>query len=342
MQVTEYSSGHESDWQSYVENHTCATVAHLIEWREIIACGLGHKPYYLMAMDGSVLKGVLPMFIVKTWWGTRYAVSLPWIDYGGICADDSPTARALLERASEIITEQKAEALELRSIDDDNLELPLRRDKVTFLLELNADPDVLWKKFDAKLRNQIRKADKAELTTELGGVNLLPDFYAVFSRNMRDLGTPVWGKNFFEAILTGLDNRARIAVVRRNQQAIAAGLVILSKDRIYVPSASSYRWTRKMCPNHALYWHLIKKGCEEGYRYFDFGRSTWDSTTFRFKKQWVPQPTQLHWQYVLNKASEVPRVNPDNPKYRLFINMWRHLPLPLANFLGPKVIKNFP
>jgi hypothetical protein len=97
-----------------------------------------------------------------------------------------------------------------------------------------------------------------------------------------------------------------------------------------------------MCPNHALYWQLIKHGCEKGYRYFDFGRSTWDSATFKFKKQWAPTPTPLQWQYFLNRADEVPHVSPDNPKYRLFIKAWQKLPVSIANILGPKVIKNFP
>ena len=159
---------------------------------------------------------------------------------------------------------------------------------------------------------------------------------------MHDLGTPVWGFKFFKTILETFPDTAQLILVRKNKKAIAGGLVLSFKDTLYVPSASAYRSSLKYCPNHALYWEVIKKGCEQGYNIFDFGRSTLNSPTFGFKKQWVSTPAPLVWQYYLNKAKEMPAINPDNPKYRIFINLWRKLPLPIANFLGPKVIKNFP
>jgi hypothetical protein len=159
---------------------------------------------------------------------------------------------------------------------------------------------------------------------------------------MRDLGTPVWGKDFFSAILKAFPQTSRIILVKSDLGPVAGGLVLSFKDRFYVPSASAYRGSLKMCPNHALYWRVIREACRQGKSYFDFGRSSQGSNTFRFKKQWVPHPTQLNWQYFLNKASQTPEINPSNPKYRLFIKTWQKLPIRLANFLGPKVIKNFP
>jgi len=91
-----------------------------------------------------------------------------------------------------------------------------------------------------------------------------------------------------------------------------------------------------------MYWETIKRGCSTGYDWFDFGRSTWEGPTFQFKKQWVPEPTQLVWQYALLQASEIPMLNPNNKKYEMLISLWRRLPLRLANRLGPHVIKNFP
>jgi lipid II:glycine glycyltransferase (peptidoglycan interpeptide bridge formation enzyme) len=139
-----------------------------------------------------------------------------------------------------------------------------------------------------------------------------------------------------------LPENANIILVKKDNRAIAGGLLLAFKDRLYVPSASSYRDSLKLCPNHALYWEVIQKGCRDGFRFFDFGRSTWNSDTFNFKKQWTPHPTQLVWQYILNRTEVLPSINPDNPKYRLFINLWRKLPVPVATFLGPRVIRNFP
>ncbi|UCG61166.1 MAG: FemAB family PEP-CTERM system-associated protein [Candidatus Zixiibacteriota bacterium] len=343
ISVSEYSTEHESQWSQFVSESDTATIAHEIGWRDVIADSLGHKPMYLMATRGSEITGILPLFLVTTWWRARYVVSSPWIDYGGVCARDPESESLLLERACQITQQHKARFMELRSVDNSGAgNLEISEKKVTFLLELNRDPDKIWKGFDAKLRNQVRKADKSGLTTEYAGVEKLDLFYGVFSYNMRDLGTPVWGRDFFERILTRFNETAKLILVRKEDRVIAGGLVLAFKNRLYVPSASSYRSYLKYCPNHALYWRVIKDACEQGYAYFDFGRSTWDSPTFRFKKQWAPQPRQLRWQYYLNSVNEIPSINPNNPKYRLFIGTWRKLPLRIANLLGPRVIKNFP
>ena len=159
---------------------------------------------------------------------------------------------------------------------------------------------------------------------------------------MRDLGTPVWGYKFFQSILDTFDRSAQFILVRKEGKVIAGALVLSFKDTLFAPSVASYRAALNLRPNHALYWAIIQKGCDEGFQHFDFGRSTIDSGTYNFKLRWVPTPTSLQWQYLLNQTRELPAISPHNPKYRLFINMWRKLPLPVANYLGPKVIKNFP
>lgn len=319
-----------------------ATIAHQLGWRQVIAEGLGHRPLYLVARRSQTLCGILPLFLVTTWWRTRYLISLPWIDYGGILADDTESETALLEEARRLAEQFRAEFVEFRTVEEQPLGLPLRTDKVTFHLPLAEDPEILWKKFDAKLRNQIRKSEKCDLTVEFAGVEKLDAFYRVFAYNMRDLGTPVWGKSFFQSILTTFPDSAQLVLVSKESEVIAGGLALTFKDRVYVPSASSYRRALTYCPNHALYWAVIRQGCERGLKFLDFGRSTWDGPTFNFKKQWGAPPTQLHWQYALHGTAELPAINPSNPKYRLFIKMWQKLPLPVANLLGPRLIRNFP
>lgn len=317
-------------------------MAHDIRWRGVMSRTLGHKPFYLLAEKDGRIRGVLPLFLVTSWWGSRQLVSLPWIDYGGILADDIDAEKMILDTAIKLAEEHKAKFIEFRTVEAGPLDLAHRTDKVTFLLPLENDPEILWKGFDAKLRNQIRKSSKSGLTTEFGGLDKLDEFYTVFCRNMRDLGTPVWGRDFYEAILTDFQSDAELILVHKDGETIAGGLVLITEDCMYVPSASSYRHMLKFCPNHALYWAVIERACREGKRIFDFGRSSWNANTFNFKKQWMPEPTQLTWQYHLHTIDEVPHISPQNSKYQFFVNMWQKLPLPLANFLGPKVIKNFP
>lgn len=333
---------YKSAWDNYVDRSPMAAISHLWGWKNVMEKGLGHKPVYLLAKESERIVGVLPLALVKTWWNARYLISLPWIDYGGICADSNEIIDSLNDRAAVIAREYKAAFVEYRSIDSYQKDMPTRQDKVTFRLGLNPDPNVLWNGFDAKLRNQIRKAEKSGLTTELGGLELLPRFYKIFQWKMRDLGTPVWGYKFFETILKEFPETARIILVKHGDLAIGGGLVLSFKRILYVPSASAYNEYLKYCPNHALYWNVIKMGCEQGYEQFDFGRSTWNAPTFNFKKQWAGEPIQLNWQYILVGQNELPSINPDNPKYKLFINIWRKMPLFITNYLGPKVIRNFP
>lgn len=342
IEIVEYNDKHEAAWAEYVERSPDATVAHSIGWRQVIRDGLGHRPIYLMALRNGRVTGILPLFRVQTWWRSRYLISLPWIDYGGVCADDPESAELLVSKACLLSDDYKVEFMELRSTEGKVAELAARTDKVTFLLKLQPDAEVLWKSFNAKLRNLIRKSRKFELTTQFGGVELLREFYKIFSHNMRDLGTPVWGIGFFKGILTTFQDQARIVLVKKQDQSIAGALVLYFKDRVYIPSASAYRSSLRYAPNYCLYWSCIEKGCREGYQYFDFGRSSWHSNTFKFKKQWVAEPTQLTWQYYLCRTKEVPAINPDNPKYRLMIGLWRRLPVAIANILGPRVIRNFP
>ena len=340
--IVPFEPSYTDAWDDYVARSPRSTIAHRLGWRDAMAKGLGHKPLYRVAVDGKSITGIMPLFLVTTWWRTKYLVSLPWIDYGGICADDAVTEQALLADARRLAADYSVQFVEFRSVDEQPLGLTVRSDKVTFLLSLDADFETVWKQFDAKLRNQIRKSEKSGLTTEFGGAERLDDFYRVFAHNMRDLGTPVWGKGFFRAIFERFPDSAELILVKKESEVIAGGLVLSFKDRVYVPSASSYRWSLTYCPNHALYWAVIRCGCERGLKYLDFGRSSWDGPTFNFKKQWGAPPTQLHWQYALHKMPELPAINPGNPKYKFLIKMWQKLPLGVANLLGPRLIKNFP
>jgi FemAB-related protein (PEP-CTERM system-associated) len=342
IKVIEYTEGLKDGWSEYVAGSKTSTIAHEIGWKEVMEEGLGHRTKYLLALEGQKVLGVLPLTIIRTIWRSSYVISLPWIDYGGICSDDFEAQRMLTDEACRITDGERAQFMELRSIEKGDNDLRICEDKATFLLKLDSNPEVIWKGFNAKLRNQIRKSEKSGLTAEYCGIESLPDFYRIFAWKMHDLGTPVWGFNFFKSILEVFPKSAQIILVKKDKQPVAGGLLLSFKNRLYIPSAAAYRSALKYCPNHALYWETIKKGCREGFEYFDFGRSALDSNTFKFKRQWVPVPTQLVWQYYLSRIKEIPSINPSNPRYNFFINAWKKMPLKLANYLGPKVIRNFP
>jgi FemAB-related protein (PEP-CTERM system-associated) len=210
------------------------------------------------------------------------------------------------------------------------------------VLELASSAEDQWKAFDPKLRNQIRKAQKSGLQSARGGVDLLDGFYEVFARNMRDLGTPVYSKQFFRNILETFPNTTAVIAVWFEGKIIAAGIASWFKERLEVPWASSIKDYKTLCPNHMLYWEAIRFSIERSFREFDFGRSTPNEGTYNFKKQWGALPIKLNWQYLIDEHGKLPQLNPDNPKYQAAIGIWQRLPVSVTKVLGPLIVRNIP
>jgi serine/alanine adding enzyme len=289
-------------------------------------------------LNGEVC-GVLPLVLIKSWLFGRTLTSLPFVNYGGVVADSEPIARALLAEAASVAKTRNASHVELRHTDRVFEDLPCKQHKVSMRLPLRAG---MWEVIDRKVRNQIRKAEKSELTVQRGGAELVGEFYTVFARNMRDLGTPVYARALFDNVLQAFPDRARILVVRLKGAPIAAGLTFRTGAMVEVPWASSIREFNNLCPNHLLYWHIIEAAVAEGAEILDFGRSTPNEGTFKFKEQWGAVPVKLHWEYSLTRAGGLPDQSPKNPKFRLMIESWKRCPLWLANAVGPHIVRSIP
>jgi serine/alanine adding enzyme len=159
---------------------------------------------------------------------------------------------------------------------------------------------------------------------------------------MRDLGTPVYSKEFFRNVLNTFPDTTAIIQVSLEGKIIAAGIASGFKERLEVPWASSIKDHKTLCPNHMLYWEAIRFSIERGFREFDFGRSTPNEGTYNFKKQWGALPIKLNWQYLADQHATLPELNPGNPKYRAAIRIWQHLPVSLAKLIGPSIVRNIP
>jgi FemAB-related protein (PEP-CTERM system-associated) len=333
----------ESDrpaWDAYVTAHAQATGYHEWAWRTIFTQTFGHDAVYLLARDaGGHVRGVLPAVFIKSLVFGRTLTSLPFLNYGGVLADDVTVARALVEAAAEEGRARRCKHLELRHFARQFPDLPCRQHKVTMRLRLETG---MWDRLDRKVRNQVRKAEKSNLTVTRGGPEQIGDFYAVFTRNMRDLGTPVYSRRLFDDVVRAFPDRARVIVVRLNGAPVAAGFTFRTRTLVEIPWASSIREYNSLCPNHLLYWQAIEAAVAEGCDVFDFGRSTPDEGTYKFKEQWGASPVPLHWEYVLMGTGGLPDQSPKNPKFRLAIDAWKRLPLWLANALGPRIVQSIP
>ena len=339
--VHRFSEPWRRGWEHFTEAVPRATLAHAEPWLSVLSGSLGHQDRSLIAERDGEVCGVLPMMLLKHWLFGSFHVSLPWLDYGGMLADAPEASRHLLQAAVAQARADGASFIELRSVEKVHPDLPTREDKVTLVLELGP-AETVWRRLDPKVRNQVRKAQRAGLTCWFGRDELLPEFYRVFARNMRDLGTPVWGIALFEKILEALPKTSEVVLIRLGDKVIGGGLVLSFKDTVYMPSASSLREYFHLCPNNLLYWDVIKRACDHGYHIFDFGRSTVGSGTYHFKKQWGVGIKPLHWQYVLLNGKHMPQLNPSNPRFKFLIEVWKRLPLSVATWLGPRIVRHLP
>jgi len=330
-------------WDDFVRGEPQASMYHLWGWRRVIEDTFGHETIYLAATERGAISGVLPLTIFRSRIFGHFAVSLPFVDEAGICAANPAVSRMLEGCAASIAASHHLSHVELRHVARQSEELPVRQHKVGMSLRLVPDLGKAWTLLDRKVRNQIRKAEKSGLTERRGGAELLDGFYDVFCRNMRDLGTPVYPRRFFEHILSTFPDTSTIFVVEDPQRTpVAAGLGIVHHSLFAVPWASSLREFRSQCPNTLLYWRMIEHAIASGLSTFNFGRSTPGEGTYLFKEQWGARPTPLHWEYVLEQGRQLPDLTPKNPKFRAAIAAWKRLPVPVTRWLGPHIIRSIP
>jgi FemAB-related protein (PEP-CTERM system-associated) len=335
LEVTRADAADKS-WDRFVESHPLATVAHLAAWGGIVGRAYGHEAVYLSARDGDDVVGVLPLVLIRSPLFGRYLTSMPFLDYGGVLANPGSAAERLLtDAALALARERRLQSIGLRQFHPTGLAVPPTTDRVTMLLPLDTE-EAAWRRLPSERRNRIRKGEKNGLRTEWGGDALLDEFYAVYATNMRDLGSPVHRRRFFTLLLEELRGAARVLVVRdRDQRAVGAALCLFFRDTIMVPWVSSLRAAFALCPNFTLYWEVIRFGCAAGYRVLDLGRSFTHAGTFEFKRQWGAEPHVLPWLFVDVAPRSAPPTDRDASRFAPLIAVWKRLPLPLANRLGP-------
>jgi serine/alanine adding enzyme len=368
-----YADGLDRElWDSYVRNHSDASLFHEFGWRDVIHRAYGHTAYYLMAYDeepdaiprsaederhaaGRIL-GVLPLVHLKHRIFGNSLVSLPFVDSGGILASTREAEECLLLEAVKIGRETNANRIELRherllaacnesgAFRSENSQPPLqitaRSSKVRMLLNLPDSSQTLMKSFKSKLRSQITKSLNAGFTLRTGGVELLDDFYKVFVVNMRDLGSPVHSIALMRHVLGEFSERSRILVIYKGAEPVASALVIGSDKVLRNPWASSLRKYASLGPNMLLYLRMLEFACDNGYRVFDFGRSTEGEGTYKFKEQWGAVPEPLYWYYISLDGKSLSSDSLGTEKFERAAHYWRKLPLVVTRMIGPRIRKH--
>jgi serine/alanine adding enzyme len=290
-----------------------------------------------------VVDGVLPLVLVESLMFGKFLSSLPYVNTGGVWASSAEAANALVSRACELADTYQVRFLELRhEVEVTHPKFNASRtDKVHMRLALPATDEQFEKSIKSKLRSQIRKSHEYGLTIEWGRENLLELFYKVFAINMRDLGTPVFSRRLFAEILAAFADDAELCIVRKDGLPIAGALLVHAGGLSEVPSASSLRQFNYTNANMWMYRNMLARSIERGSKVFDFGRSSVDSGTYKFKAQWGAQPFPAVWQYYVRKGS-AEDMRPDSGGKKRLVQIWQKLPVALTRIIGPGIVRGVP
>ena len=348
LRIIEATKDHIANWDEYVLNHPNSNVYQLYNWKKVIFDTYGHEAHYIMAVsNNSEIMGILPLVKINAYGLVKKFTSIPFFDLGGILANDKKTEELLIRYAFEVAKKEKISSVSLRQqerlISEESIKnsdyphLFVKRDKVRLILELGKSSEELFSSFKSKLRSQIRKPIKEGLKVKIGGLELVDDFYRVFVKNMRFLGSPVHSKNIIINSARHFPASAEIFIVYKDKFPVASSFVVSFKNILYNPWASSLREYSRLSPNMLLYWEMLKYACEQGFTYFDFGRSAPGEGTYRFKKQWGAKQRPIYW-YIWSKR-EVSSFSKQSRLQRVVINVWQKLPLKLTQSLGPIIRK---
>jgi FemAB-related protein (PEP-CTERM system-associated) len=337
--VRSFAQGDRAAWTSFVQACADATFFHRIEWRDIIENVFGHRTCYLLAERGGEITGVLPLAQVKSLLFGHALVSLPFAVYGGAAVTDENARVALHAAAVNLAQRLEADHLELRNRVSLEPAWPRQDLFVTFRKAIQPDADANMQLIPRKQRAMVRKGIQRGLTSEIdAGVDRFFDLYA---DNAHRHGTPPFPKRYFESLQRAFGDECEVmTVVSAQGRPVSGVLSFYFRDEVLPYYAGDVVDGRELAANDFKYWELMRRACVRGCRVFDYGRSKRGAGSFDFKKNWGFEPQPLHYEYKLFKGSGIPQNNPSNPKYRAVIGLWRRLPRPLVNALGPSIARN--
>ena len=327
------------DWDAYVHKTDDATFFHLSGWHRVISRSFGHKPHYLQAVDADDnTRGILPLFEVKSLVFGHSLVSTPFCVYGGAVAD-TPEIRGLLEdRAAVLAQELGVDFLELRYKEKTRDDWPSKSVHSTFLREIEKGGDeAILLSIKNKQRAVIRKGVRNELERELQSD--IGDFFEAYSTSVRNLGTPVFSKNFFRNLRSEFGEDCEILSIRSDGALHSSLISFYFRDQELPYYGGGMPVSRQSKAMDFMYYDLMCRAAKADVRLFDFGRSKNDSGPYNYKRHWGFEPQPLHYQYFLVNSEALPELNVTNPRYELMIRIWKKLPLKVSQMVGPMLSK---
>jgi FemAB-related protein (PEP-CTERM system-associated) len=329
----------EAAWEAFVFAQGDTTFFHRAGWHRVIENSLGHRAHYRCAWRGDALVGILPLIEVKSCLFGHALVSLAFGVAGGIAALDPAAATALAEDAAQLGAQLGVDFVELRHETPRDIPWIVKPELYFgFRRTLQRDDAANLKAIPRKKRADLRKAiDNKTITIDASADP--KTFYRIYSESVRNLGTPVLPRRFYTAIAEEFGNAVELSTINSPEGPVAALMTYFFKDVAMPYYGGATPAARPLHAYDLLYWRLMGRAVERGCNTFDFGRSKRGTGAFDYKTYWGFEPTPLAYQFHLVRQQELPEINPLNPKYRLMVDSWKKLPLPVANTLGPLIAR---
>jgi FemAB-related protein (PEP-CTERM system-associated) len=338
MEIKILNESRKADWDAFVDRCPEASFFHKAGWKEVIERAFGHPMPYLYAEEAGRIVGVLPLGHVKSLLFGNALISNPFCVYGGAAAESEEARRALEERAVRMAREAGVDYLEFRNRIARSSGRPTKSLYVTFRKALDPDPEKNLAAVPRKQRAMIRKG----IAAGLGGVidSGVDRFFEAYAESVRNLGTPVFPKHYFALLKEVFAESCEILTVEHQGRVVASVMNFYFRDEVLPYYGGGTAQARDLKGNDFMYWEVMRRAAEQGVRVFDYGRSKEGTGSYRFKTHWGFEPEPLPYEYELVKAGAMPDINPLNPKYRLFVAVWQHLPLPVSKWVGPWISRN--
>ncbi|MBF9002158.1 FemAB family PEP-CTERM system-associated protein [Vibrio sp. CAIM 722] len=327
-------------WDQYVDNHQDGSFFHLSGWIRVITQVFRHKSRYLMATRNSEIVGVLPLVEQKSFLFGHALISTPFCVYGGVLADNDDIRHQLEASAYELGCQLNVDYVELRDryLRESKSPWQVHCHHSTFSCEIEDTPEQILTSIKRKQRAVVRHSLKNELSWDNHDD---PDLcYDVYAESVRNLGTPVFNKKLFSTLKETFGDRCKTLIIRdKDNNPVSSVLSFYYKDGVLPYYGGGKFEARALKSYDYMYYQLMCLAQEKGKTHFDFGRSKNDSGSYNYKKNWGMQEEELHYKIALVKSESMPNLSPNNPKYKLFIDLWKRMPLSISRAIGPNLSK---
>jgi FemAB-related protein (PEP-CTERM system-associated) len=338
-QVKQLTEERREEWDHFALRSPGATFFHLSGWKKILETSFGHRACCCYVEQNEQICGILPLFQIKSWLFGNRLTSTPFCVAGAPVSDSEEVRDLLDSKAIQLMHELGADYVEYRDTNRAAKGWTTQAELyATFCCEMEVEADRQLKQIPRKQRAVLRKAMTVEGMT--WALDEDPqDLYRLYALSVRNLGTPVFPLGYFRSLKREFGDSCEILTVRLHGTPVSSVLSFYFRDRVMPYYTGGRPEARSLGANDLMYWLVMRRATERGYKSFDFGRSKVGTGPYHFKKNWGLEPRPVAHQYYLRDGHALPQINPTNPRYGALIALWRHLPLPVANALGPYLIR---